>query len=537
VPASNSSVALDLLSPLPPVRSGIADYTLDLLPHLIRRADVRLVAIPGQEVSDEVRERFRPVPYDDTFGGDGRLPLYQMGNNLYHREVAQVALERPGVLTLHDLVLHHLASEITLGVRDFDAYSRRLSADHGWVGQAAARPRLWGAQVEAMLFELPAHRRLLRAQRGILVHNRWAADRLLEAEPELRVEVVSMGIPLPPRADEAAGREVRRRYGIPEDAPVIGSFGFQTPIKRTDRVVRALTRPGLEDVHLLVVGQSPPDSSLGELAAELGVADRVTETGFVPFDEMTAAIAASDLASNLRYPTAGETSASLLRVLAVGRPVIVSDHAQFAELPDAVAVKVALGDGEEEALAARIAELLASPGRLREMGRAAREHIARNHRPEDAAAHVVRACAAWADAEDAEPLDRLDPDATPWAPPPTSLTWSRLDGEIAVDGTDNWSPGERRHLGVTVTNNGPAVWLPADEGPGGVALEVCLGDEILPWLPLPVALAPGEAHRFEIPLRRPLDGSSGLTLALQVAGNGGPFFAAPSLMVPFEEAS
>ena len=47
-------IRLDYVSPLPPVRSGIADYSVDLLPHLAERADVRLIRLPGQPVAPEV---------------------------------------------------------------------------------------------------------------------------------------------------------------------------------------------------------------------------------------------------------------------------------------------------------------------------------------------------------------------------------------------------------------------------------------------------------------------------------------------------
>ena len=51
--------------------------------------------------------------------------------------------ERPGVLTLHDMVLHHFLIDRTVKVGDFDAYRRQLLEDHGWVGEAAAMPMRW----------------------------------------------------------------------------------------------------------------------------------------------------------------------------------------------------------------------------------------------------------------------------------------------------------------------------------------------------------------------------------------------------------
>lgn len=542
---------LDYVSPLPPVRSGIADYSVDLLPHLAGGAaggDVRVLGLPDQPVDPEVAERFSVVPAEEArpaagwAAAGGRLPLYQMGNNRHHRAVQAMALERPGVLVLHDLVLHHLVSEETLGVRDFDAYRRRLTADHGWIGREASGPRAWGAEVEAMLFELPVHRTLLRRQRGVLVHNRWAAGRIAEEEPAVRVTVVPMGIPLPPPLETGSGRRLRRRFGVPEDAPVLGSFGFQTPIKRTAVAVRALADPALSRAHLLVVGEiprRPPGrgadlDGLLDLARELGVADRVHETGFLPFEDFEAAIAACDLALNLRYPTAGETSASLLRVLALGRAAVVSDHAQFAELPGDVVVKVPLAGaslpadvgaypGDEVASLVRgVAGLLESPERLAAMGEAAREHVRRRHAPEDAARAVWDACREW---------DRARPpgDRPAAPPPPTSLTREALPGRLELDpGEDGplepWPEGARRRIGVRLTNQGPARWLAAHRGPGGLALQVSLvtpdGEDLLagrPWLPLPRDLAPGEAHRFEVELRRP-PGSATLAFATRLLG-------------------
>ncbi|HEY0782287.1 MAG TPA: hypothetical protein VGE98_07535, partial [Thermoanaerobaculia bacterium] len=240
---------MDYVSPLPPVRSGIADYSLDLLPHLSALADVRLIRLPGQPVAPEVLARWPSVPLAEAdAAGAGRLPLYQMGNNSYHADVGERARLRPGVLTLHDVVLHHLLLDRTLGRGDFYGYRDRLSEDHGWIGRATATAKRWNAYGEAPIFALPAHATLLARQRGVLVHSAWAARVVEEEVPGVRVRAIPMGVPLPEPADFAAGRALRRRFGLPDDRPVLGSFGFQTPIKRTETAIRALAAPGLEHV-------------------------------------------------------------------------------------------------------------------------------------------------------------------------------------------------------------------------------------------------------------------------------------------------
>jgi glycosyltransferase involved in cell wall biosynthesis len=501
---------LDYVSPLPPVRSGIADYSVDLLPHLAALADVRLIRLPDLPVDAGVEARWPMASFEET-GAGGRLPLYQMGNNRYHKGVMDLALRIPGVLTLHDVVLHHLLLDDTLGrheAQGFWDYKERLTRDHGWLGEATALAKRWNAWGEAPVFALPAHRTLLCRQRGVLVHSEWAAGLLAEEDPDLRVRVVPMGVPLPPAADPEAGRLLRRRFGLPEDRPVLGSFGFQTPIKRTGSAIRALAAPGLEEAHLLIVGQAAPVMDLEGEARRAGVAERVHVMGFVSFEEFEAAIAAVDLCLNLRYPTAGETSASLLRVLAAGRPAVVSDYAQFADLPPEVALRVPLGEDELEALAALLRELLADPERLRAMGEAAREHVRLRHDPARAAAAVVEACRELGSL--APPGD--DP-AGPEVPPPSSAAWGELPGEIEVEGADPpWPEGERRRLRIRLRNTGFARWLAGERGPGGVAVVVKLFTDpeltrdLLagrPWLALPRDLPPGEEAVFETDVRRP----------------------------------
>lgn len=492
---------LDYLSPLPPVRSGIADYSVDLLPHLLARADVRVLRLPDQPLDPEVAARYLPETAARA-GEAGRIPLYHMGNNRYHAAIWELAMERPGVLVLHDLVLHHFLLDRTVGQGEFAPYLAALEEDHGWIGAAAARPVRWGAFGRSAQFFLPANRTLLRRQRGVLVHGQWAAAVLREEDPELAVRVVPMGIPLPPPAERARGAAFRAAWRIPEGAPLLGSFGFQTPIKRTDVAIRALAEPGLAAVHLLIAGELSPYSNYQPLAEELGVGKRVHVTGFLPFEQLDSAIAATDLCLNLRYPTAGETSASLLRILAVGRPVAVSDYADFGDLPEAIALHVPLGDGEMEALAAALRDRLAAPEVLAEMGRRARRFVAELHAPELAADRMVESVAE---------LARYAPLAPerPRPGPGSTALHVRAPGRIEVERADDWTPGEKRQLEVRVTNVGRHRWLPSQANPGGVIFEVQFhsgGRDLYAgrrWLTLSHPLDAGESRSFTLELRRP----------------------------------
>jgi glycosyltransferase involved in cell wall biosynthesis len=230
------------------------------------------------------------------------------------------------VVVLHDVVLHHLIVEMTLARGDADAYAAALRASHGEVGEAWARGRAAGLHSEMGNFLLPASVELANRSRAVIVHNRWAADLLRSFGVATPIHVVPHPSTGPNRQPSPPNR-------------VAGVFGFLTSSKRGEVILEAMKK--VSGVELLVVGEAAPniDASL------------FRTTGYVSDEEFDAYFARVDRVINLRYPTAGETSGTLLRAFAAGKPVAVSDYAQFAEYPDECVVRIPLGEGEVDALA------------------------------------------------------------------------------------------------------------------------------------------------------------------------------------------
>ena len=315
---------LAFLSPLPPTRSGVAHYAAMILPVLKRRFEVTAFGSA---------EGYLAADFD--------LAIYQLGNNPHHEFVFAEAMRNPGVVVLHDLVLHHLIVEMTLARGDAEGYVAALTASHGEAGAAWARGRAAGLHSEMGNFLLPGSIDLARRSRAVIVHNRWAADRLQSFGVRTPIHVV----PHPfveeiPRDDR---EEVRRRLGFGLDDRVIGLFGFLTSAKRGEVVVEAFraARQRNPRLRLLIVGEPAPNIDVASLAGE-----GVTVTGYVPDQDFGGYYAAADRLVNLRYPSAGETSGTLIRAFAAGKPVAVSDYAQFAEFPNDVVVKIGFGQDE-----------------------------------------------------------------------------------------------------------------------------------------------------------------------------------------------
>ena len=153
---SKARSRLAFVGPLPPVRSGIADYANDLLPYIRRDFEVEVfvdernaevpsrVGVPVHPAA-ELRRRYREFDH----------VVYQMGNNLHHRFVLELARDLPGVVVLHDLVLHHLYEEIAGLEDDWQPYGAALRESYGVIGDRVVQWKRWRLASERENFALP----------------------------------------------------------------------------------------------------------------------------------------------------------------------------------------------------------------------------------------------------------------------------------------------------------------------------------------------------------------------------------------------
>jgi glycosyltransferase involved in cell wall biosynthesis len=183
---------------------------------------------------------------------------------------------------------------------------------------------------------------------------------MVQAEsPGVPVHVVSQHAGAVPEVD-ASGAGLRARLGLPADAFVAGLFGYLGGHKRVMESLQALAvaRPRIEAtgrrMHVLLVGAAVGLDPAG-LLASLGLTDAATVTGPVDDRRFFEHMVAADAVVNLRYPTMGESSATMMQAMSCGKPVISTDHAQFAE--EKAAVRVPVGDGEVAGVAEALVRL------------------------------------------------------------------------------------------------------------------------------------------------------------------------------------
>jgi glycosyltransferase involved in cell wall biosynthesis/SAM-dependent methyltransferase len=353
---------LAFFSPMPPSKSGIADYSEALAAEMAKRVELTVFDCPDKP--------FDPAAFDAA--------LYHVGNNPCHGFVYEAALRHSGVVVMHEGNLHHLIADLTIKRGDWDAYLAECELNGGAAAVeygSRARTLAVGPDYEGVAMT----RRILEASRGVVVHSDFVGKMMRTQGFEGPIANIPHGAWIP-QTDRLG---TRHSLGVDELTPLIGAFGYLKPYKRIAESLRALRRLVKVDprVKMILVGEPHPEFGVEQLIRTLDLSEHVRVLGFAPIGKFVDYIGACDIVLNLRYPTVGETSGSLQRALGLGKAVIVSDVGSFAELPDDICLKVPVApervQEEEDFIFEYLNVLVARPELARAMGSRAKQWVER----------------------------------------------------------------------------------------------------------------------------------------------------------------
>ena len=261
------------------------------------------------------------------------------------------------MVVVHEANLHHLIADITIKRGDWDAYMRAVEQEGGPEALAYAG-RVRRLEVGPDYEGVPMLRRLLSRSKAAIVHSGCVEAELRGAGFSGAVARIPHGAWIP----DANRSDFRERLGLDETTPLIGIFGFLKPYKRIAESLRAFRR--LVRVHpaakMILVGEPHPELQLESLIQSLDLGAHVRVLGFRPIEDFVGYLAACDIVLNLRYPTVGENSGTLMRALGLGKAVVVSEVGSFSELPETICLKAPVDASEEDHLF-RISESAGEP--------------------------------------------------------------------------------------------------------------------------------------------------------------------------------
>lgn len=200
--------------------------------------------------------------------------------------------------------------------------------------------------------------------RYLAITDRARRHLLYAGVPDERIDVIPMGVDLerfrPTPRERAAGEDLR-----------ILSVARLVPEKGVEDLVVAVRLLGEQGVgaRLTLTGGGPDRAHLEQMANALGVADRVTFAGVLPYEQLPALHAEADvfvLASGPRTTWQEQFGFAIVEAMACGLPVLAGDSGSLDEVVGDPAQLVV--PHHPERLVAALAALAADPARRAALG-------------------------------------------------------------------------------------------------------------------------------------------------------------------------
>lgn len=336
-------------SPFNPMKSGISDFSEELVFALAKHMEV-VIFSPEKPSKKEIIESFETHILSDLHDMKLRNSLdhivYHIGNNaIYHGEIVEMLEKYPGIVEIHEIGLHHLAAARTLEKEGRNSYIEMARYCHGERGVRIVQDffeGLAGAPWDLHALDMCMARPYIEQATGIIVHAENAKQMVLGIRndvPIINIMLHSMDIT---DAPDKLRVESRKQKNLPLDKLIMGAFGFATSAKRIIPTLDALARfkKVKKDFLYILVGEVEKDIAIQKELATRNLEENVMVTGFVSLEDFKLYMGACDFCMNLRYPTQGESSASLHRMMGMGKTAIVTDVGTFATYPDEVVLKV-----------------------------------------------------------------------------------------------------------------------------------------------------------------------------------------------------
>ncbi|ABI77409.1 putative mannosyltransferase [Hyphomonas neptunium ATCC 15444] len=371
--------SLAYISPLPPERTGIADYSAELIPALSQHYDIVCVVEQPDAASTDLAGGLRVISTKDFSANAQSYDriLYHFGNSPFHTHMFDLLRRYPGVVVLHDQFfgsfLRHAENHLGWSY----GFWRALYSSHGWT------PVISRAQIsdDAAINSWPASREIISRALGIITHSQTArhiAEEIYGEAYGSRWRKVNF--PKAALSCEASVRSSKQRKFR------ISTFGFIDDVKCPIELVESWALSPMSkrnDCELIFIGENEGGEfgrRLNGRIADLGLEQSVRITGFVDATSYREALRNTDVAIQLRKVTRGETSAAVFDCLAAGIPLVVNKLGAMNELPEDIVLQTPEVVTPEH-LSEVLTQLWQSPDQRKELGKKAAEYIEKCHSP------------------------------------------------------------------------------------------------------------------------------------------------------------
>ena len=348
-----------MFTPLPPIESGISDYSVDIIKGLKKYFDIDVYIDDGYVSKVELGENVRVLLHTEFEKNKSLYEevIYQMGNSEYHFYMYDYIKRMSGIVVLHDYNMHSALYYKSLIVEksNYDLYSSFLKED---ISEEACNDyihKLQNGQSGAKIYEIELNGAITNYAKKIIVHSFDSKEKLLKTNIERNVYQVWQGTNVTqlPSVDEK--KVIRKEKEYEETSVIFGAFGHIHETKRAIPILKAFAKliKEYKNTRLVFVGKLSDSlkHEFHEIIQLNKLREYVRVTGYTSLEDFSEYMNIIDVVFNLRYPYNGETSASLIRNLERANCVVVNNTGSFAEIPDDACIKlpeVSVMTAEEE---------------------------------------------------------------------------------------------------------------------------------------------------------------------------------------------
>jgi len=361
------------VSPWPSQRSGIANYSFEIVRNLKKDVDITLYLEENKQDRDNFGLLTKNISSLSEDVENYDCIIYHIGNNTkFHKEIYKMAWQYPGIVVLHEINIHPFLANSFLGTEDEYLYAEALSTGYGEQGTSSYES-LKVRNTPPEIWKFPMSHALAKRSIASIVHSSWAKEQLQEID---NVFVVPMGTGINTGSNLCpVNNALRKHFGISDNKFLIATFGFVNKLKRVSKILEAikiLLDMGYPIQFFIGGDLIDPSLKIEEDIKSLGIEDHVTISGYLNDEDFEECLKLSDIIINLRYPSLGESSAVLMKALGAGKACLVSNYQQFAELPDSVCWKVDVDELEIPQIVAYLKELMRNKAARKQLGNNAR---------------------------------------------------------------------------------------------------------------------------------------------------------------------
>lgn len=341
ISAPSKRLKLAYVSPLPPERSGIADYSAELLPALAAHYDIDVIVDQSTITTPSVLDhcKRRTVDWFAKNAGSFDRIIYHFGNSAFHKHMFDLLKAHPGVVVLHDFYLSGVAAymEVLNLVPGF--WTRALLASHGY---SAVRERFHSLKTEDVAWQYPCSLGVLQDSLGIITHSASSKSLAREWYGVKTDDWATIPLMRDPNV-QMDKKQARIALGFGSDDFLVCSFGMLGPTKLNHRLLDAWLNSELSNnpqCHLIFVGenfQGYYGVDLEEKIRTSHASSRISITGWVDSSTFRQYLSAADIGVQLRGLSRGETSATVLDCMNHSLATIANANGSMADLdPEAL---------------------------------------------------------------------------------------------------------------------------------------------------------------------------------------------------------